>query len=377
MRFHLLALPNAQTTRAYSLCGFAMATIRMATMLKSLGHTVFLYASEENEAPCDELIKVITKEEADTLLQLDNKTQYQYAWIDERSPIWQLANPRMVREIAKRKQPKDFILSIGGSSQKHVADNHADLMFVEYSIGYAGNFSPYRVFESIAWRHYCYGKQGIDDGRYFDDVIPCAFDPAEFTYRSNKEPFALFVGRLIPRKGVSIACQAAQIAGIPLKIIGHGDVSLVQRGAEYLGPLHIDVRNQWMSRAQVVITPTTYIEPFCCVAVEAQFCGTPVIATDFGGFTETIEQGKTGFRCTYLGEFVDALKKSANLKPSYIRHRAMQLYSMDVVKHQYQRYFDRLMLLWDQGFNTEYVGQKPPLPPTSMPVVIDDGQAPV
>ena len=51
MRFHLLAPPNTQTTRAYSLSGFTQATIRFARILKDLGHTVFLYASEENDAP--------------------------------------------------------------------------------------------------------------------------------------------------------------------------------------------------------------------------------------------------------------------------------------------------------------------------------------
>ena len=98
-------------------------------MMKSLGHTVFLYASEENEAPCDELITVVSKEEINTLLDFD-KCQYQHAWIDARAPIWQLANPRTIREIAKRKQPRDLICLIGGTSQKPVTDAHPDLMAV-------------------------------------------------------------------------------------------------------------------------------------------------------------------------------------------------------------------------------------------------------
>jgi hypothetical protein len=32
-------------------------------MMKSLGHTVYLYAGEDNEAPVDELITCITKEQ--------------------------------------------------------------------------------------------------------------------------------------------------------------------------------------------------------------------------------------------------------------------------------------------------------------------------
>jgi len=351
MRFHLLALPNAQTTREYSLDGFSQATIRFARMLKDLGHSVFLYASEENEAPCDELITVIKKEEIETLLGV-NDTPYQYAYIEAWSPIWQLANARMIKEIAKRKQPKDFICLIGGGSQKPVADAHSDLMAVEYSIGYEGSFAPYRVFESRIWQHRTYGYQNIVDGRFFDTVIPVFFDPEEFVFRAKKESFVLYVGRLIPRKGVGIACCAAEVAGIPLKVIGHGDVSLISNGAEYLGALGAAERNDWLSRASAVLCPTQYIEPFNCVAVEAQLCGTPVISTDFGGFVETVEQGKTGYRCSYLGEFVQAIKDAPGLDHSYIHSRAVREYSMHNLKHQYQKYFDRLSLLWEDGWDT-------------------------
>jgi glycosyltransferase involved in cell wall biosynthesis len=225
-------------------------------------------------------------------------------------------------------------------------------MTVEYSIGYTGSFSPYRVFESAMWRHTTYGFQNISDGRFFDTVIPCFFDPDEFPFHAEKESFALYVGRLVSRKGVMIACQAAEKAGIPLKIIGHGDASLVTNGAEYLGALPLSERNEWMARAQAVMCPTQYIEPFCCVSVEAQLCGTPVISTDWGGFVENIEHGKTGYRCTYLGEFVQALKDAPKLDTQYIYDRAIRLYSMHNVKHDYQKYFDRLSLLWNEGWNT-------------------------
>ena len=340
MRFHLLALPNTQTTQAYSLDGFAMCTIRFAQLLKELGHTVYLYASEENEAPCDELITVITKEEIEVLLNVVN-TPYQYAYIEEWSPLFQIANARAIREIVKRKQPHDFICLIGGSSQKSVTDAHPDLICLEYSIGYQGSFAPFRVFESHAWRHTTYGVQGMTSGRFCDTVIPCFFEEAQFPFQKSKEDFALYVGRLIPRKGIEIVCQASQIAGIPLKIIGHGDQNLITYG-EYLGALSYEQRNVIMSKARAVFCPTIYVEPFCCVAVEAQLCGTPVISTDFGGFTEIVEHGVTGYRCSCLTEFVKALTDVKSLDANYIRSRAIKKYSIHNVKHDYQRYFNRI-----------------------------------
>ena len=347
MRFHLLAPPNVQTTAAYSLDGFCVATIRFAKLLKALGHHVTLYASEENEAPCDELVSVITKEEQVAML---DGTPYQYAAMKGIMPLWTLANQRMIREIGKRKQPRDFLCTIGGTSQKSVADAHPDLMCVEYSIGYVASFARYRVYQSHAWRHCTQGC--LEDGRFFDTVIPYFFDPSEFQFREVKEPFALYVGRLTPRKGIGMACQAARAAGMPLKVIGHGDASLVTHGAEYLGSLPDAERNDWMSRASALICPTLYLEPFGSMAVEAQLCGTPVVSTDFGAFVETVEHGGTGFRCNYLGEFVRGLRNSDTLSPSHIRARAVSKYDMSHIKHDYQRYFDRLDLLWDKGWNT-------------------------
>lgn len=352
MRVHLLALPNVQTTRAYSLDGFCMATIRFAKLLKLLNYHVTLYASEENEAPCDELVTVIKKEEQNVLL---DGLEYQHAALHNRGyPLWALANNRTIVEIAKRKQPRDFILTIGGSSQEPIANAFTDLMTVEYSIGYVSSFAKYRVFESHYWRGFTHGAQNMVDGRFFDEVIPLCFDSSEFKFRKKKErePFALYVGRLVPKKGLSIACRAAEVAGVQLKVIGHGDETLVTNGAEYLGSLSMEERNDLMSKASVLIAPTTYVEPFGSVVVEAQMAGTPVVTTDFGGFVETVEHGKTGYRCTYLGEFAEALGRAMKLNNTYIRDRAISKYSIEAIAPAYKNYFERLMLLWDKGFDT-------------------------
>lgn len=350
-RFHLLALPNAQTTREYSLDGFAQCTIRFATLLKRLGHYVTLYGSEENEAPCDEFVSCISKADQKTLL---GECEYQHAAIEERYPLWQMANVKMALEIKRRKQPKDFLCLIGGASQKYVADCHPDLMCVEYSIGYQGSFSDYRVYESHIWRHWTYGRQSIEDGRFFDAVIPVFFDPSEFPVCYDPEDYFLYCGRFVSRKGVNIACKAAKEAGVKLYSIGHAKDCLPTYG-ENLGALPTGERNKWMSRAKAVLTPTVYVEPFCCVAVEAQLCGTPVISTDFGGFVETVEHGKTGFRCNYLGEFVQAINTIESIDRRYVRTRAERTYSMDAASSQYQSYFDRLNLRWNGGWDTLHV----------------------
>ncbi len=350
-RLHLLAFPNAQTTKEYSLCGFTQATIRFARMMKNLGHHVTLYGSEENEAPCDEFVTCITKEEISSLLGM-GPWEYQYANIEDWSPLFQLFNARAAIEVAKRKQLRDMICQIGGSSQKYVTDRNKELMTVEYSIGYLGSFTSYRVFESSAWMHNTYAAQEITDGRFYDTVIPLFFDPSEFTFNEKPDDYFLYVGRLVPRKGIGMACNIATKAGIKLKIIGHGDKTLITGGHEYLGAVDMKTRNEIMSKAKAVLAPTLYVEPFGASPVEAQMCGTPTISTDFGAFHETVEQGKTGFRCSYLGEFVRACKQVEGLDRKKIRDIAHQKFSMHVLKHRYQEYFERLQILWGDGWDT-------------------------
>ncbi len=354
--FHLLGLPNAPVSLDYSLDGFAVATHRFSRMMMSLGHTVYLYGAEGSDpSVCTEFIQVISDRERRALLEKApmGNCDYQHVTMEEGRSLWQRTNPAMAAEVALRKKPRDFLLTIGGSSQKHVFDFNPDLMPCEYSIGYTGNFCRNRVFESEAWRHHCMGLQNLTDVRFFDTVIPLFFDPDEFVFNERPEDYYLFVGRFIERKGVAIACQAATAAGVKLKLVGHGgDRRLITGGHEIIGAVDAKTRNELMAKARAIIAPTTYIEPLNAAVIEAQLCGTPAITTDIGGFTETVRHGVTGFRCSYLGEFVKAIRDIDTIDRKYVRYRAMQKYSMHNLKHDYQRYFERLSLLWGDGWNT-------------------------
>lgn len=348
MRVHLLAQPNVMTTSAYHLDGFCTMTMRFASLLKRMGAEVILYAGDSNEAECDELVTCITEAELKGLLA---GGEYQKANIHPDNPIWKLASPRMIAEIGRRKQPRDFICFIGGGSQIPVISAHPDLMDVEYSIGYIGNCARYRVFQSNAWRHMCYGAQQFwDGGRFFDTVIPGFFDATKFPEK-DPEGYALYVGRYIPKKGIAVACEAAKLAGMPLKLVGHGDASLITYG-ENLGAVDEATRNDLMARASVLICPTVYVEPYGCIAPEAMMCGTPVVSTDFGGFTETVIPGFTGYRANLLGEFVRGLQAAQDLDRSAIREFAQATYSMEAVQPLYENYFARLSTLWSEGWRT-------------------------
>ncbi len=349
MRFHICALPHTQTTTEYVSCAYTAKVIGFCRMMKDRGHTVFLYSGEENQAPCDEHIVCVS--EADRAAHVGDK-HFTSASFDYNLPFWTSANTRMAAEIAKRAEKTDFVCVIGGYAQKQIADALPHMITVEFGVGYGGTFSKYRVFESYAWMHTCYGaatmgKPHDADGSWWDAVIPGYLDPAMFPFNEKKEDYYLFIGRLVDRKGYRIAADVCFDLGKKLVVAGQGDPPV---GCEYVGVVGPEERGLLMSRAKAVFVPTIYIEPFGNVNVEAQACGTPVITTDWGAFTETVIDGVTGFRCRTFGEFKRAAQDAEKLNPHLIRGRAVSQYSLAVIGKKYEAYFERLLHLWDKGW---------------------------
>lgn len=349
MRFHVCALPHTNTATDYISCAYTAKVINFCRMMKDRGHTVFLYGGEQNEAPCDEHIVCVS--EVDRAAHVGDK-HFTSASFDYSLPFWTNANAKMAAEISKRAKQKDFICVIGGYAQKQIADALPNMITVEFGVGYGGSFSKYRVFESYAWMHLCYGAaRGGDphgvDGSWWDAVIPGYLDPAQFPYSGEKDDYYLFIGRLIDRKGYRIAADVCFDLGKKLIVAGQGEPPL---GCEYVGVVGPEERGRLMSRAKAVFVPTIYVEPFGNVNTEAQACGTPVITTDWGAFTETVIDGVTGFRCRTFGEFKRAAQSVETLNPHVIRSHAIAKYSLPVIGKKYEEYFERLLHLWDKGW---------------------------
>jgi glycosyltransferase involved in cell wall biosynthesis len=295
---------------------------------------VFLYASEENEARVNELLTCVEKE----------GQPEQPVW-DHNDPLFASFNARAIEYMRDRVEPDDIICIIGGTTQKPVSDAFPNNISVEFGIGYAGVYSDYKVFESYAWMHTVYGeRQGAyaANGSWTDTVIPNYFETEDFPpHNEGDEKYVLYMGRLIERKGIYTAALACERAGLKLKIAG-GQGAPPEYG-EYVGVVGPEERGRLMSGAMAVMVPTTYIEPFGGVHVEAQLCGTPVLTTDWGVFTETVINGFNGYRCISVDEFVERLGQVEELDNQAIREYAQAKWSTDTCAKMYEDYFERIL----------------------------------
>lgn len=365
---HVLAFPHTQTTSEYATCAYTQRVVKFCRMMTGRGRKVILYSGEENEAPCDEHVVVLTEERRREWFGPHDESDLNRGGFDWNpwSPWWAEMNARAIGAIASRSVPTDILCIPQGLSQKAVADAFPSMIVAEFCVGYEGIIigrqpSPaFAAFESHTHRHLVYGLNGWRTPREYDAVIPNQFDPAELPYGDGGD-YLLFVGRLIQNKRADVVARIGAELGMRVVVAGPGATAwgdgfveypegkARSPGLEYVGPIGIEERAELMGGAACVITPTTYIEPFCGVAVEAMMCGTPVVATNFGAFTETVLEGVSGYRFQTLQEALDATENAMRLDRRAVHDYAMSRYSLEAVAPMYDRWLGNLDLLWGDG----------------------------
>jgi D-inositol-3-phosphate glycosyltransferase len=128
-------------------------------------------------------------------------------------------------------------------------------------------------------------------------------------------PLLLFVGRIQPLKGASVAVATLAsvardepearlvVVGGPSGPHGHDEVARIADLVESLGlsdkvlfvpPRPHELLSTYYRAADVCLVPSRS-ESFGLVALESAACGTPVVASDVGGLRSLVDHGRTGF----------------------------------------------------------------------------------
>lgn len=327
-RLHILSSPDRPVHIDNRIDAFAIGVIKFVENMKQYGWECIHYGIAGCQVDCETVI---------CLPNLHNNP-------DTNRSIY---NKNAAVEISKRKSPGDLIMCFHGWGNQEAAEANSDIPIVEPYIAYdhSAVFAPYRVFVSYATMHMFYGLRGmLMNPSWFDAVITNGFTPEEFEFKKEKSDYVLYFGRVIESKGINIAIQATEATGDNLVIAGPGTLqelgyTKIPDHVTCVGLCDAGQRKQLMSDAKAILGPTHYVEPFGNMVVEGYFSGTPAITTDWGGFTETVIDGVTGYRCREMREFIYALKNIDKINPETCRQWAEENYSEKVVYRKYHEYF--------------------------------------
>jgi glycosyltransferase involved in cell wall biosynthesis len=195
------------------------------------------------------------------------------------------------------------------------------------------------------WR--CYRREAT--------VIYPPVNVEAFPFFPDKEDFYVTVSRLVSYKQVSLIVKAFNQLQRPLVVIGTGSEmkhlqAIASPNIQILGWQPDDVVKKYMARAKAFVYAAC--EDFGIALVEAQACGTPVIAYGAGGALETVRDLRsykdtgTGifFKAQVEAALIEAVEKfemyQGSLNPEYAREHAAQ-FSRQAFAQRYRDFVDK------------------------------------
>lgn len=192
----------------------------------------------------------------------------------------------------------------------------------------------------------CYGRKAR--------VIYPPVDVDQFSLCTEKENYYLAASRLVPYKRVDLVVEAfSRTPHRKLAVIGDGPgmrrlKRLAGPNIELLGYQPASVLREYMQKARAFVFAGE--EDFGIMPVEAQACGTPVIAFGKGGATETVIPGETGEwfevqTADSLLAAIDRFESVGGFDPYRVRANA-ENFGIDVFR---QRFTQLLARAWTRS----------------------------
>jgi glycosyltransferase involved in cell wall biosynthesis len=345
-------------------------------MMRSRGFEVIHYGTEGSESGANKDVQLFTRKEWHELrirslrhlkpeLDSDEKAEahlrnpqaFYGDLANWSTPLYEEFNRRFKAALLENYQNLDIVcIPLGRSYDDALSGLHC--VILEFGIGYNGSCKNFRVFESHSWMSKTLTEEKKSPQNYWF-VVPHSFNITEFPFsRGPTIPTVGFMARITNCKGANIVVEIAKrLPSIRFVLCGQGDPTpyLTHPNIVYKGSIHGDERGRFLGGLTAFLAPTTYLEPFGAAMVEAQLCGTPVICSDWGGMSETVEQWKTGLRCHTLADYCFGVQMALDSKfdRTYIRDQAVQKYDMYRVAKDYE-YVIRSVLDVHNGRNGWY-----------------------
>lgn len=177
-----------------------------------------------------------------------------------------------------------------------------------------------------------------------------------YHYQANPSPYLAFVGRISPEKRLDRAIAIASAVGLPLKVAAKIDPAdnayfheqiepllLNNPWVEFLGEVDDGGKQDLLGHALGLLFPIDWPEPFGLVMIEANACGTPVIAWRNGSTPEIIREGVNGFLVASIEEATAAVRRLELVDRSRVRSHFEVRFSVSRQAEDYEQLYRHLI----------------------------------
>lgn len=172
-----------------------------------------------------------------------------------------------------------------------------------------------------------------------------------FTFQPEAGDYLLFLGRIHPDKGTSEAIEIARQSGMRLLIAGiiqdrayydNCVAPYLNEEVVYLGPVGPEERDRLLGGALALLHPISFAEPFGLSVIEAQACGTPVIACSRGSMPEVIQDGLTGYLVADAAQAVQKIGRITEINRAACRQWVEEEFSQERMVQEYIKVYQTL-----------------------------------
>lgn len=179
-----------------------------------------------------------------------------------------------------------------------------------------------------------------------------------YDFKKEKGKYLVWLGRFTPVKGAKEAIKIALKLEMPLILAGKIDWAVerdksyfkqfvepnLKGKIEYIGEVAHKEKNKFLGNAYCLLNPLSWDEPFGLVPVEANACGTPVVAFARGAMPELVENGKNGFlvKPGDIDGMVGAVKKIGQIDRSTCRRHVEENFTIEKMVDGYERVYEKI-----------------------------------
>ncbi|URZ03541.1 glycosyltransferase family 4 protein [Clostridium felsineum] len=170
-----------------------------------------------------------------------------------------------------------------------------------YKKGYFNKIDKFIVFNSISKKNMI--RKGFEENDI--EIIPnYTYGQSKDNLRDTKKNYIIFVGRLSQEKGIETLLEAMKnLKNVELKILGDGILKeeiknrirkFKMNNVKLLGFKQGEEKIELIKEAKALIFTSEWYETFGLTIIEAFANRTTVIASNIGGISDIVEDGKNG-----------------------------------------------------------------------------------